>query len=179
MIAPKEFSVLEPGFKNPTVSDLYDFATLGLFSAQEQFQILSDWDTYLALGFFEDESYLAERVKEILSEYGNGIKGNFFTELPPTPRYRYWFDDNLVITRDEVIWGEELGFYELDDLCVSKSVMNNTHLIFTPSATSYSATHYVSGGAELTFTKFQITTNQDIFERFGIDLPCETVILVR
>lgn len=178
-VLPRDFLEIEPYLNDPLGSDMYRFATLGLLSSQEQFQILSDWNKY-STAFLDSEDEVRDEVYRKLSEYGFGVKGNFFIEFPVKPQYRHWFEDNLVLTKNEVIWGEELGFYEQDDVCVAKSVINNTNLVWLPeNKEGYSIIPYVLGGIELTGTRYQLTSKQDIMERFKIDLPCDTVVVIR
>jgi hypothetical protein len=188
-LLPRDFTEINPRFTDPTCNELPWFLAMGLLTLEECGKILDDWDRYESLGWFEGEldSSLRDKLKHLLAEQGFWTHGRFFTDIhnlvfPTYPKrlhFREWYSENLSISPSEVIWGEELGFYEFDNICVSKSVMSNHHLVWEINSHSSELQPFITGGVEFVITFPQITTKADIRERFDIELLCDTVIYSR
>lgn len=188
-VIDRDFEQVKNQFTDPTCNDLPSFLRLGLLSSVEQAEIYANWDHYESSGWFEDEinspwfPEYRESLHRLLLEQGWGVKGNFFTTLTAqTPKmvFRGWFSDNLILsTTEDSVWGEELGFYEFEGFCVAKSVIDQHHLVWEFNSPQTKAIPYLTGGLEITMSNPQITTKNDIKERFGIELLYDTVIYSR
>lgn len=189
-VIQRDFEQIKPLFTDSACNELHMFLRLGLLSSSEQAEIYANWDHYESLGWFEDEvnsdwfpEYRAS-LHRLLLEQGWGVKGNFFTELAtaqyPVMIFREWFSENLILSpTDDSVWGEEIGFYEFEGFCVAKSVIDNHHFVWDFNSPENKSLPYISGGLEVTMKNPQITTKNDIKERFGVELLYDMVIYSR
>lgn len=191
-VIQRDFEQVKLLFTNPGCNDLPMFLRLGLLSSSEQAEIYANWEHYESTGWFPDETQsdwweaLRNTYHRLLLEQGWGVKGNFFTTIKDIPHYpdimvfREWYSENLILsTVDDSVWGEELGFYEFEGFCVAKSVIDYHHFVWDFNSPANKSLPYLTGGLEITMKNPQITTKEDIKERFGIDLLYGTVVYSR